>query len=107
LESGFGDYNGILIANLRRYMQYVRGEENRPITRLEDCRSFVSLIDSAFLSSQRIEPLLNLHSGCSTLLERFVQEGVWPTEDVLASVDPRRLGDLDATFHSLFDRQAS
>ncbi|MDX1932942.1 MAG: Gfo/Idh/MocA family oxidoreductase, partial [Capsulimonadales bacterium] len=40
-----------LTENLRRYFRYVRGIEDRPVTRPEDCRAFVRLHHSAYFRS--------------------------------------------------------
>lgn len=54
-KSPISDGLAMLEQNLRYYFAYVRGEELRPTTSLEDCESFVSLIDLAFSSAGNIQ----------------------------------------------------
>lgn len=112
LESPYRDQGESLRENFRRYFEYVRGLEARPVTRLRDSQSFVALNDLAFLSSGRIgafegervsrdEASGRLHiSGLAEEMWAFVEGGTWPGEPPRSAV-PAELGRIDLS--SLLD----
>jgi len=97
VESGYTDQQVLLRDNLARYFSYLRGEAERPITRLADCRSFVALNSLAILSSGGITPMEStgpdengqVHiEGLGEKLRAFAEGGAWPGPHPLAkSVD--------------------
>jgi predicted dehydrogenase len=97
----------LLQENIRAYFDYVKGESARPVTTLEDCRSFVALHNLAFLSSGQVErfdpqrisasPVQGQLSvaGLEDELTAFVGDGRWPVlSKESATVDVARLEDL-------------
>lgn len=97
LESEFRSQNQLLAWNLERYWAYLQGLEERPVTTLTDSRPFVSLIDLAFLSAQRIEPVQDPQAVAGAL-DGFTQGSGWPDEKVPAKADASALSD-PATLH--------
>jgi predicted dehydrogenase len=64
------------LGNLRAYFAYLRGETDRPLTRLVDSRPFVHLNDLAYLAAGRIVPVPECALARSTSpdgKDRFVQ----------------------------------
>lgn len=106
VESGYFDQQVLLRDNLARYFSYLRGETERPITRVEDCRSFVALNSLATLSSGGIAPMEstgpdeNGHvrvEGLGGKLQAFAENGVWPGPPPL----PKGVGDLPSLANSV------
>jgi predicted dehydrogenase len=86
-----------LTENLRAYLQYVRGERERPVTRLVDSRPFVNLNGLAYLAAQHITAVTGDHvqwgqapgplngkvaqlQGFDAIAERFLFSGAFPSQ---------------------------
>lgn len=85
-----------LKANLRHYFAYLRGEADRPLTRLEDTRPFVALHALSYLAAGRITSVLATSltvrdtsgerperfiaiDGLAEVATRFVESGALPS----------------------------
>lgn len=60
-ERGEAETGSLLTKNMRRYFDYVRGDEPRPLNRLVDSKSFVELCDLVYLASGRITDVPKEH----------------------------------------------
>ena len=81
--------------NFQSYAAYLRGELNRPATRLVDCRPFVHLNDLAYIASSKIstvpaasivtypEGYLEIRS-ISEVIHEFVQNGQFPSDQSIS-----------------------
>ncbi len=90
--------------NLRAYYAYLRGEEARPLTRLEDARPFVQLCDLVYVAAGRINQVSPKYvqrkilpeeqaeslqiDGLSQAADRFIQNGEWPSRQGLPWAGP-------------------
>lgn len=93
-ENGEADRRNLLLENLRFYARYLRGEEERVLTRLEDTRPFVHLNNLFFIAANRIASINEEHlqrastkngnwiqiAGIEEALEAFANEGQLPGE---------------------------
>ncbi len=84
---------GFLLQNLRHYAHYLRGERERPLTRLVDSRPFVHLNDLLFIASGEIATIPETHlrrqrtekgeesvaiEEIEALMENFGASGLFP-----------------------------
>jgi predicted dehydrogenase len=90
--------------NLCAYYAYLRGEAERPLTRLEDTRPFVQLCDLVYVAAGRIHQISPQYirrkvrsadqaeylqiDGLSQIADRFIQNGEWPTQQGLPWAGP-------------------
>ena len=89
-----------LVSNIKRHLDYLRGQFDRPVTTLADSRPFVHLNDLMYLASGKIttvpasmvsvEPMPDgtgdlLHiQNVTEVSERFVDDGAFPSEQGMA-----------------------
>lgn len=94
----------LLQKNHREYYRYLRGEVERPLTRLADCIPFVQLCDLTYIAAGEIHAvpaeyierrILPDNSGESVAIagiagaaERFIREGVWPAAPAVPWAQP-------------------
>lgn len=80
----------LLDANFQAYGAYVRGETDRPLTRLVDSRPFVHLNNLAYIAARRITPFPASHvqrdaegfvtvAGLTDAIASFISDGGFPT----------------------------
>lgn len=93
LQSSLTEAPGTPGYNIGEYFAYLRGERGRPITTLEDSRSFVALNNLTFLSAGEVESFAPervisvketgqvVVAGLEKELERFVDHGDWPDRE--------------------------
>lgn len=98
-ERGPSSRLDLLVENLRHFVRTLRGEENRPLTRLQDARPFVYFNNLLFVSARQIHALDasfltrndNARGGefiaindIERALEEFAGDGKFPDERGLA-----------------------
>ncbi len=84
----------MLADNFSLYADYLHGDQERPQTRLEDCRAFVRLNALLYLAAPRIQPISTAERvrfghdptdticvpGITAICERAIREGAFPSE---------------------------
>ncbi len=104
------DREDLLAANHRSFYDYLRGGRPRPVTLLEDCRSFVQLYNLAYVSSGGITSIPDEYlsswdkagdrviavNGIASAAERFVEQGEPPSAQGISwAVPPRHAASRD------------
>ena len=105
---------GSLEENLRAYLGYLRGEAERPMTRLADSRPFVVVNDLMYLAAGRITTVAGEGEGefvtipgVAAALEHFAETGEFPSETGVpwatagGEAPAARLGELEAVVRDL------
>ncbi len=86
--------SALLVDNFALYADYLRGVEERPQTRLEDCRAFVHLNALLYIAARQIHPVAEVAQsrfaqdtmdtifipGIAEVCERAIREGLFPSE---------------------------
>lgn len=113
-----------VVDNHLAHYRYLRGETDRPATRLVDSRPFVHLNNLAYVSSGEITPFpadlvqtvrnprdqfdYRQVEGLGAALDEFITRGVWPGQTRFGRATPARLAtpnDLKTT-HAVVGRMA-
>ncbi len=89
-ETGESDPHVGLYDNLLAYLAYLRGDADRPITRLADSRPFVHCCDLAYVAAQRITTVASSYvtragesvaiKGIEDIVDEFFRTGSMPSE---------------------------
>jgi len=97
-ETGGPDAHVGLPDNLLAYLAYLRGDADRPMTRLIDSRPFVRLCDLAYVSAGKITTVPPEHTtrsgeyvsinGLPDIVDEFFRAGLFPSEQHVAWARP-------------------